>query len=83
MPASLTNPWYHQMINQVMLNYDDASCDAALNAHATMMAGAFIAEAITHAFEEQRDNRSIQSAMEAMSSAVESLADAVKDLKGT
>lgn len=70
--------WYHHMISQQLRCESDASPDALVNARAIMTAGAFIAEAIAHAFEEQSETETIQSTCRDLAAAAERMADAIE-----
>lgn len=56
-------PYYRSMIDQVLIEHQFAPAEAKLQATAMMTAGAFIAEAIAHALEEQNDCGGMHSAV--------------------
>lgn len=71
--------WYHKMIQQEMDCHPNANENARIAARATMVAGAFIAEAIAHAFEEQSDTTTLVHALQDLATAVEKIGDTMEE----
>lgn len=76
--ALFAQDWYHRMINQQLNAHPKASPDALAIADAIMTAGAFMSEAITHAFEEQGHTETVQSALRDIAGGLDKLADQVE-----
>lgn len=78
-PVYLFNQhWYSAMISQVLSENQDASPDARAITAGIMTGGAFIAEAIAHAFEEQSDRDSVTTYLRDIAGAIDRLAESME-----